>query len=439
MTVTYQIKNLDCAMCAQKLSAALSALPGVAYAHVDFASAVLTLDLAGDADLLLEQVRRTVFDLEPDVVLTPGAHARPLARDVVFSRSLTVKMVGAVLFVGGFVLEILTDVGAAVPDWAGIMLPYLFGVAALLLGHAVLTKLLGNLIHLKKIRAFFDENLLIALVAAVAFIAGEAAEGCAIVFFYQLGTLFQSLAVARCRARIVQLLAAHHAHDHDCDCAACGGESHPAHEHTPAPGTAGSLANANRAAETDAATTDHGGFHALPAETGVTRFARIYVPVMLVVALLLGAVAPLTLPFRHMDFTYWVPVALTALIVACPCALVLSIPMTYYAGLGAAAKYGVFLSHPGALDTLAKTGTLAASDGVLLAPDCLPTAIALAKRVRRVVVLNICLVFTLKIAMLGVSFVLPTLSPLVAEAADIGSALLCVLVAQTLLLVRPRA
>ena len=98
-------------------------------------------------------------------------------------------------------------------------------------------------------------------------------------------------------------------------------------------------------------------------ETFITRFARIYTPVVVVAAVLLAVVPPLLLLVTgHSSFidTFptWLYRALTFLVVSCPCALVISIPLTFFGGLGGASRQGILIKGANYMDVLARVGTV---------------------------------------------------------------------------------
>ena len=101
-------------------------------------------------------------------------------------------------------------------------------------------------------------------------------------------------------------------------------------------------------------------------EAFITRFARVYTPIVVVLALLVAVVPPLSADSYMPAFTMWLGRALMFLVVACPCALVISVPLTFFAGIGRASKHGILVKGSNYLETLArvnmmifdKTGTL---------------------------------------------------------------------------------
>ena len=91
-------------------------------------------------------------------------------------------------------------------------------------------------------------------------------------------------------------------------------------------------------------------------EKFITRFARIYTPVVVALAVLLAVVPPL---FTGFDFAPWIMRALNFLVISCPCALIISVPLTYFSGVGVLAKHGVLCKGAVCLDTLSKVQTAA--------------------------------------------------------------------------------
>lgn len=94
-------------------------------------------------------------------------------------------------------------------------------------------------------------------------------------------------------------------------------------------------------------------------ESFITRFARIYTPIVVIAALLLAFVPPLCTSAAFMDvFPVWLHRALIFLIVSCPCALVISVPLTFFGGLGGASREGILIKGSSYMDVLAKVNTV---------------------------------------------------------------------------------
>ena len=88
-------------------------------------------------------------------------------------------------------------------------------------------------------------------------------------------------------------------------------------------------------------------------ENFITRFARVYTPIVVIAALLLAVIPPL---FTG-DWGGWIYKALTFLVVSCPCALVISVPLSYFGGIGGASRYGIMIKGANYLEALAKAQT----------------------------------------------------------------------------------
>ena len=103
---------------------------------------------------------------------------------------------------------------------------------------------------------------------------------------------------------------------------------------------------------------EHAGERKSRSEAFITRFARIYTPIVVVAAILLATIPPL-LSGSFMDaFPTWLYRALMFLVVSCPCALVISVPLTFFGGIGGASRKGILVKGAGFMDSLAKVGTV---------------------------------------------------------------------------------
>lgn len=94
-------------------------------------------------------------------------------------------------------------------------------------------------------------------------------------------------------------------------------------------------------------------------ESFITKFARVYTPVVVIAALILAFLPPLLSPAAFIDsFTTWLHRALIFLVVSCPCALVISVPLTFFGGLGGASRKGILIKGSNYIDTLSRLGTV---------------------------------------------------------------------------------
>ena len=283
--------------------------------------------------------------------------------------------------------------------------------AYLILGYDVVIRAARGL-YQKKI---LDEHFLMSLATIGAFVIGEYPEAVAVMLFYQVGEYFQSKAVAKSRRSISQLqqirpdkarlleglVVVDTTPDQintgnrllilpgdrvpvDCEIiegqsdfntAALTGESQPRDADVGDELMAGFIngsgrivARALRPASESAvsrviALTEHAAAGKAPAERFITRFASVYTPAVVLLALFVAVVPPIV--FQD-PFTDWIYRAFILLVISCPCALVISVPLSYFAGLGAASRQGLlvkggqYLEKMAAADTLVfdKTGTL---------------------------------------------------------------------------------
>ena len=276
-------------------------------------------------------------------------------------------------------------------------------VPYLVIGHDVLRKAFMGI----KNGEVFDENFLMAVATVGAIGCGEYAEGVAVMLFYQIGELFQSYAVGKSRSSITALMdirpdsANLEAGDGSVsvvdpddvpigativvkpgekipldgvvltgestlNTAALTGESRP---RTVRPGdeVISGCVNADgvlriRTTKIYGESTvakildlvENSSLKKAPVENFITKFARYYTPAVCIGALVLAVVPPLLLG----NWLDWIMRALTFLVISCPCALVISIPLTFFGGIGGASKCGILVKGGNYLEALSKTGTL---------------------------------------------------------------------------------
>lgn len=296
------------------------------------------------------------------------------------------------------------------PD--GLFQYALFVVAYLTCGMKVLQRAVKNLIH----GQFLDENFLMALASLSAFAIGEYAEGVGVMWFYQVGEFAMDWAVHRSRRSVRTLMELTppvvHVKQNEqwraiapqevqtgeillikpgervaldgivlqgnthVDLSALTGESVPLSVMQGDEILAGGIV-LDGAIEmrvthpfTDSAVSkilqlvEHAYTKKTPSEKFITRFSRYYTPAVVAMALLVAFVPPLL--FADATLKVWLYRALVFLVISCPCALVLSVPLGFFGGIGAAAKHGILIKGSGSLEALArgqmiafdKTGTL---------------------------------------------------------------------------------
>lgn len=221
-----------------------------------------------------------------------------------FDRVMIVRLaVAAALFLAGVILEDSHPTASFV----------LFILSVLCAGYDIFISAVSNLFS----RRLFDESLLMSIVAIAAILIGEAEEGASVMILFQLGELFQGYAVARVRQNIEGLM------------------------ENRSPQTTEVLAEV-RSNKSEKGQT----------EEFITKFCRVYTPVVLGIAAAVAVVLPL---FFHQTFLEGIYKALVIMVIACPCAIVISVPLSYFAGIGGATRRGILFKNTGAMDAVSRT------------------------------------------------------------------------------------
>ncbi len=407
MNTKYSVRNLDCANCAEKIERHLNKLPVVHEASINFATLTLHIDTDD-----IEAVRREIKRIEPEVELAPASgnqDSRASAGKQDFSpiRELATIAVALVLFV----VHLLLQERLHQTPWH--YAEYLVTLTAYFL--AGWNVLAGAFRTIKK-GQLFDENVLMTIATGGAFGIHALSEAVGVMIFYKIGEFLQNLAVTRSRRSIRSLLevrpdsatlktsqglervAPEKVSPGDfifvkagekipldgivedgtaqVNTSALTGESVPA---TVRPGDvvlAGEI-NINSPltirvtkafAESSIAKildlVENATAKKAKTEKFITRFARYYTPVVVFLALGVALLPPLLVTGQ--TFGTWIYRALVILVISCPCALVVSIPLGYFGGIGGASKKGLLVKGSNFMDALSavdmvvfdKTGTL---------------------------------------------------------------------------------
>ena len=325
-------------------------------------------------------------------------------------RSLAEIVIAALLFI---LCAVVTRVGIF-PDWAWLPL-ILYLAPYLVIGWRVLRKAARNILR----GQVFDENFLMTLATVGALIVGEYPEAVFVMLFYRVGELFEELAVGKSRASIAALMeirpdCAHVEREGETvtvdpaevavgeviaihpgervpldgmvlegtttlDTAALTGESLPREAESGDTVISGcvNLTGLIRVRVTKSygestvskilELVENAGEHKSRSEQFITRFARYYTPVVVLAAVLLAVVPPLLVGMTDPTvWSEWIYRALSFLVISCPCALVISVPLSFFGGIGGASKRGILVKGSCYLEALAacdtvvfdKTGTL---------------------------------------------------------------------------------
>lgn len=413
----YGLKNLDCAACAAKLEVKLNEIDSVDKAVVDFATMTLLIT-AKDVD----DIEAKVKSIEPDVDIidyaTLSASSQAAEEERNFPHDLILLAIAGAMFVFTLIYE---DVFHQT-RFEGWELPFVL-VAYFIAGWNVL---LGAFKTIRK-GLFFDENVLmtIATVGAIAIHAYPEAVG--IMIFFKVGELLQGFAVNRSRRSIRSLLASKPdkaflleldglketapemvqvgqlvvvkpgdkipldgevtSGSSQIDTSALTGESVPVNVEEGDDVLAGQICKTGALTirvtrpfeESSIAKVmdlvENATANKAKVEKFITRFSRYYTPAVVVAAAGIAFIPPL---FFGGALNDWVYRALVLLVISCPCALVVSIPLGYFGGIGRSSMQGILVKGANYLDVLAsvtsvafdKTGTL--TEGVFKVNDIVP-------------------------------------------------------------------
>ena len=360
----WTLEGLDCANCAAKIERAVAKTPGISEASVNFMQKKLRFSAENDVDL--SALEHLILGIEPEVTIEKeaktGCHCEHCHEEEHEEGSTRARILRIALAAVLFGLSLLLPL----PDWAKITLAL---AAYLIVGADVLWRAIKNILH----GAIFDENFLMTLATVGAVAVGQYEEAVGVMLFYQLGELFQDVAVGRSRRSIRDLMnirpdyanvqVGDQVEKHDpatvqlgdvivirpgervpldaevltgdsmLDTAALTGESVPRSVH---PGDAVISGCVNLEGVLTARVThsfsestaskildlvENATSKKAKAENFITKFAHYYTPAVVFSALALALIPPNFVG----NFSSWVYRALIFLVISCPCALVISV------------------------------------------------------------------------------------------------------------------
>ena len=390
MNKVIKIKNLDCAACAAELSEELQGIEGVESAVADFINQRVTLEYTSD-----EALEKAIYSIShfEEVEIVDGS--APEKKESRLKEILSIA-ISAAFFVPALVLDIL-----GINEWVVFGLFFASFAAA---GWSVV----WNVFRVRSFKNILDENVLMTIAAVGAFALRQSMEGAAVMLLYQIGELLQSLAVGSSRGAITRLaqlksdsairltgdtqtevspeelivgdiILIRKGDKVPTDCTLLEGETSldtksltgEAYYREAGEGDellAGfvNVGNAVKArvvrpvSESAVAKilelVEGASANKAKPEKFITKFARIYTPVVVLCALFLAVIPPL---FDGYNFATWIVRALNFLVISCPCALIISVPLTYFSGVGALAREGVLVKGAAYLDLLAQVKTAA--------------------------------------------------------------------------------
>ena len=428
VTKVYLLKGLDCPNCSAKIEREVGELDGVTSSTVNLMNQTLTVQAGTSvAASLLDTVTTIVHSHEPDVEVSEKQleATAPVKKDekaAVYNdedKKRTIRLaVGAVVYAIGMALTVF----AKLPTLAE--LAFLI-VAYVILGWDVVWQAVKNITR----GQVFDEHFLMSVSTIGAFAIGEYPEAVAVMLFYQVGEFFQSLAVKRSRKSIsdlmdicpdsatverngvLQVVSPESVAvgeiivvkpgekipldgivvdgESMLDTKALTGESVPRSIRKGDEALSGCINQSGlltlKVTKSFGESTvskiidlvENASARKAPTENFITTFARYYTPVVVGMAAVLAIIPPLVLGG---GWSEWLRRGFVFLIVSCPCALVISIPLTFFGGIGAASKRGVLVKGSNYLEALNKvsvvvfdkTGTL--TKGVFEVANIIPAA-----------------------------------------------------------------
>ena len=320
------------------------------------------------------------------------------------------------IIVAALLVVLLTLIPESIIGEKSIVQLGLFLIPYLIIGYDILKKAFKGIRN----KQVFDENFLMAVATIGAIILGDYKEGVAVMLFYQVGELFQSYAIGKSRKNISELMDirpdyANIVSDGETktvspyevpvgsvivvkpgekvpldgiviegsasiDTSALTGESVPREVKCGDEIISGCINNSGllkieTTKEFSESTVskildlvENASSKKSKSENFITKFARVYTPFVCYSALFLAVVPPIIggIATGEFEFSKWIYRALTFLVISCPCALVISIPLTFFAGIGGASKAGILIKGSNYLEALSnakivamdKTGTL---------------------------------------------------------------------------------
>lgn len=397
MEMVLYMKNLDCPNCAEKIRAETEKIPFVKEASMNFMAKKLSLTAASESEeAVLREVRRITASMEPDVevMLLENASAPTLDDDEGGDSDVRVMAVriavSAAVFAAGLIFR---DSPYAL---------WIFLAAYFIIGLDVLMTAGKNILRGRP----FDECFLMAVASLGAFCIGEYPEGVAVMILYQLGETLQDCAVRRSRKSVSSLM------DIRPDIASVkrGGNAEQVPPETVETGEIivvragekipldGVIVSGSTTVDTSALTgesvpaqlsegdevmsgcvnlsglievrvtkpfgestvtkilemVENASAKKARTEQFITRFARWYTPCVVIAALLL-AIVPTVIGGYDQRYIYS---ALSFLVVSCPCALVISVPLSFFGGIGGASAKGILIKGGVTMEQLADCGTV---------------------------------------------------------------------------------
>lgn len=393
----YQLNNLDCASCAAKIEDGLSKMEGVKSCSVNFANSTLQID-APD----IEEVKKKIKEIEPEVIVAEVQNEKPVEFKSMLEENkkelIKIFLTILLLAVGLIFEEEIHNTQYRIAEYLVFIPAYLIS------GWGVLKGAFRSIVKGK----VFNEHFLMTIATVGAILIDAMPEAVTVMLFYVVGELFQDIAVNRSRRSIKALLEIKPDYANlksNGDIKKVSPESVKvdeliivkAGEKIPLDGE---ITEGNSFVDTSALTgesiprkvkekdivlagmvnqsglltikvikifsessisrilelVENAASKKAETEKFITTFAKYYTPVVVIGALMIAVIPPLFLTGQ--TYSDWIYRALVVLVISCPCALVISIPLGYFGGIGGASRKGILVKGSNYLDALTKVKTV---------------------------------------------------------------------------------
>lgn len=398
--IILELNGLNCAGCAAKIEKFTNQIDGVDSANLDFVSKKLKIKVidVNKAKSITEQIKAIVNKLEPDVVVIDkkedvhNHEHHHHEHGEINKKEIVSLILGGILFIIPLIMRL-----------GGVPRFIVYFIAYLVVGYKVIIQAVKNILA----GIAFDENFLMTVATIGALVVGEYPEAVAVMLFYQIGEMFQGMAVNHSRKSISSLLdirpdTANVERNQEIivvepkdvnigdyiivrpgekipldgivvegnsslDTSNITGESVPRNVGIGDNVLSGVVNNQGLlkikvTKEFGESTVskilnlvENASSKKAPTENFITKFARYYTPVVVYIALGLAILPPLLF---GQAFNEWAYRACIFLVISCPCALVISIPLGFFGGIGGASKSGILIKGGNYLEALNKVDTI---------------------------------------------------------------------------------
>ena len=393
MKHTYVLENLNCAHCASKIEEKIAETDG--YENVSFNFATKHLNFYSDRKNTLSEIQKICDSIEDGVTVVEPTEKAEDKKTSKFNLDTVFLIISAIFGVCAFIMHLI------IPDNTKYLILALSVTATILSGYKIFIKGIKNALKLR-----IDETTLLAVAVTAAFFLGEFVEAAMVTILFSLGELIEDKAVDASRRDIEKLAQIRpdtatvlvngsektmSAEDIEIgstivvkpyeripldgivtegtstiDTSALTGESLPVDICEGSEVLSGSINGSNlikirttkEFGDSTAARilrlVEDAAAQKGKREKLISRFASVYTPIIIAIAVAIAVVPPL---LGLGEFSEWLYRALVCLVASCPCAIVISVPLSYFSGIGAASETGILIKGGKYIEALAKSDT----------------------------------------------------------------------------------